>query len=367
MSGAPASWWPTSRPRARRRPRYDGVSSAWGRRWPAFFSALTTPRPRSRLSHAARPRIGSSERARRRRGSPPTRSDAFRSWTLRPTGSGPSGSESSRMPSNSRTSCSRWPTRRRSASRRPTIPRQRRRARATRWPSGLARATSRWRIRSRAPRRRHPARKPTRTSTRRMPSRTRAMGWWRMTPTRLGSCRPLRRPARATRADRHLASMRLIDVRHLGRPRVVGCWLVDDVLIDPGPTSCLDTLLAGLEGVVPRSVLLTHIHLDHAGATGSLVERWPELAVYVHERGAPHLIDPSRLLKSARRLYGEDMDELWGEAVPVPEGNIRVLSGGERLLGGAFEVAYTPGHASHHVSYRWGATAFVGDTGGVDR
>ncbi|HLY49692.1 MAG TPA: MBL fold metallo-hydrolase [Solirubrobacteraceae bacterium] len=159
--------------------------------------------------------------------------------------------------------------------------------------------------------------------------------------------------------------MRLIDVRHLGRPRVVGCWLVDDVLIDPGPTSCLDTLLAGLEGVVPRSVLLTHIHLDHAGATGSLVERWPELAVYVHERGAPHLIDPSRLLKSARRLYGEDMDELWGEAVPVPEGNIRVLSGGERLLGGAFEVAYTPGHASHHVSYRWGATAFVGDTGGV--
>jgi glyoxylase-like metal-dependent hydrolase (beta-lactamase superfamily II) len=159
--------------------------------------------------------------------------------------------------------------------------------------------------------------------------------------------------------------MRLIDVRHLGRPRVVGCWVVDDVLIDPGPTSCLHTLLAGLEGVVPRSVLLTHIHLDHAGATGSLVERWPELEVYVHERGAPHLIDPSRLLKSARRLYGEEMDELWGETFPVPERNIRALSGGERLLGGAFEVAYTPGHASHHVSYRRGATAFVGDTGGV--
>jgi glyoxylase-like metal-dependent hydrolase (beta-lactamase superfamily II) len=112
-------------------------------------------------------------------------------------------------------------------------------------------------------------------------------------------------------------------------------------------------------------LLLTHIHLDHAGATGSLVERWPDLEVYVHEIGAPHMIDPSRLLKSAHRLYGEDMDRLWGEMLPVPESNITTLQGGERLLGGEFEVAYTPGHASHHVSYLRERVAFVGDTGGV--
>jgi glyoxylase-like metal-dependent hydrolase (beta-lactamase superfamily II) len=159
--------------------------------------------------------------------------------------------------------------------------------------------------------------------------------------------------------------MRLIDACHLGRPRVIGCWAVGDVLIDPGPTSCLDSLLEGLNGERPRALLLTHIHLDHAGASGSLVERWPELEVYVHERGAPHLIDPSRLLESARRLYGENMDPWWGEMLPVPERNLHVLSGGETLLGGAFEVAYTPGHASHHVSYLHEGTAFVGDVGGV--
>lgn len=159
--------------------------------------------------------------------------------------------------------------------------------------------------------------------------------------------------------------MRLIDVQHLGRERVIGCWQVGDVLVDPGPASCLPTLLKALGDERPRALLLTHIHLDHAGATGSLVERWPDLEVYVHERGAPHMIDPSRLLESARRLYGEDMDQLWGETVPVPERNVTVLHGGETLLGGAFEVAYTPGHASHHVSYLHERTAFVGDVGGV--
>ena len=94
---------------------------------------------------------------------------------------------------------------------------------------------------------------------------------------------------------------------------------------------------------------LTHIHLDHAGAAGTLVERWPDLEVWVHELGAPHLVDPTRLLASATRLYGEDMDRLWGKILPVPEANLRVLTGGEALDG--FEVAYTPGHASHHVSY----------------
>jgi glyoxylase-like metal-dependent hydrolase (beta-lactamase superfamily II) len=158
--------------------------------------------------------------------------------------------------------------------------------------------------------------------------------------------------------------MRLIDVLHLGRERVIGCWQVGDVLVDPGPGSCIPTLLAALGDERPRALLLTHIHLDHAGASGSLVKRWPDLEVYVHERGARHLSEPSRLLESARRLYGEDMDRLWGEFLPVPEANLRVLQGGETLEGG-FEVAYTPGHASHHVSYLHEGTAFVGDVGGV--
>jgi glyoxylase-like metal-dependent hydrolase (beta-lactamase superfamily II) len=165
--------------------------------------------------------------------------------------------------------------------------------------------------------------------------------------------------------------MRLIDLRHLGRERVIGCWQVGDVLVDPGPSSCLPTLLDSLraqEEYRPRALLLTHIHLDHAGASGSLVRRWPDLEVYVHERGASHMADPSRLLDSATRLYGDDMDRRWGEFVPVPSSQLRALNGGETLsFGGSerFEVAYTPGHASHHVSYLCDGTAFVGDVGGV--
>jgi glyoxylase-like metal-dependent hydrolase (beta-lactamase superfamily II) len=159
--------------------------------------------------------------------------------------------------------------------------------------------------------------------------------------------------------------MRVIDLMHLGRERVIGCWQVDDVLVDPGPESCLPTLLQALGDERPRALLLTHIHLDHAGASGALVKRWPDLEVYVHERGAPHLIAPARLMESARRLYGDDMDRLWGDMTPVPEASITVLKGGERVLDGAFEVAYTPGHASHHVSYLHNGTAFVGDVGGV--
>jgi glyoxylase-like metal-dependent hydrolase (beta-lactamase superfamily II) len=155
---------------------------------------------------------------------------------------------------------------------------------------------------------------------------------------------------------------------HMGNARVIGCWVVDDVLIDPGPSSCIETLLAGLgDGFTPRALLLTHIHLDHAGASGTLMRRWPELEVYVHERGAPHMIDPSRLIASATQLYKERMGVLWGEFVPVPEERLRVLKGGERLFGDRFEVAYTPGHAKHHVSYLDHAdgTAYVGDVGGV--
>jgi glyoxylase-like metal-dependent hydrolase (beta-lactamase superfamily II) len=157
----------------------------------------------------------------------------------------------------------------------------------------------------------------------------------------------------------------VIDLMHLGRPRVIGTWQVGDVLIDPGPTSCLPTLLDALGDQRPAALLLTHIHFDHAGVSGSLVERWPDLRVYVHERGARHMVDPTRLYNSARRLYGEDMERLWGEMLPVPEENLEVLTGGETIRDGAYRVEYTPGHASHHVSYLHDGTAFVGDVGGV--
>ena len=162
--------------------------------------------------------------------------------------------------------------------------------------------------------------------------------------------------------------MRVIDVRHKGREKVIGCWEVDGVLIDPGPSITADTLLSALDGAQPRALLLTHIHFDHAGATGTLVERWPDIPVYVHERGAPHMVNPEKLVASAGRLYGGEsgLRELWGELVPVPEGNLRVLRGGETVEG-AFRVEYTPGHASHHVAYFHAPsrTAFVGDVGGA--
>ncbi|MGI8778850.1 MAG: MBL fold metallo-hydrolase [Solirubrobacteraceae bacterium] len=162
--------------------------------------------------------------------------------------------------------------------------------------------------------------------------------------------------------------MRAIDVRHLGNERVIGCWEVGGVLIDPGPQSTEATLLEALDGETPRAVLLSHIHFDHAGVAGALVRRWPELPVYVHERGAPHLALPERLVASAARLYGgeEELARLWGEVVPVPEANLNVLSGGETVLGD-YRVEYTPGHASHHVSYLHEptGTAFVGDVAGV--
>lgn len=158
--------------------------------------------------------------------------------------------------------------------------------------------------------------------------------------------------------------MRQIDLKHLGRPKVIASWQVDDVLIDPGPESCLPTLLEAIGDEQPRALLLTHIHLDHAAATGAIVRRWPDLQVYVHERGAPHLVDPSKLLASAERLYGEELERLWGKILPVPEQNVHALSGGETVLG--MRVGYTPGHASHHVSFfhEDSGTAFTGDATG---
>jgi glyoxylase-like metal-dependent hydrolase (beta-lactamase superfamily II) len=145
-------------------------------------------------------------------------------------------------------------------------------------------------------------------------------------------------------------------------------------LVDPGPTSCLETLELGLNGYGIRiadvtDVVLTHIHLDHAGVTGTLVRRNPNVRVWTHERGTPHLVDPGKLLASATRLYGAEMDRLWGEVAPVPAGNVTSLAGGERIQAGGrtFHVAYTPGHASHHVSFfdAESGIAFVGDTAGM--
>ena len=145
-------------------------------------------------------------------------------------------------------------------------------------------------------------------------------------------------------------------------------------IIDPGPSSTLPALRAELEqaGIAladVRDILLTHIHLDHAGCTGTLVRENPALRVHVHEKGAPHMIDPSKLMASATRLWGHEMDRLWGDMRPVPAENLAVLRGGERIAvsGRGLDVAYTPGHASHHVSYFSADTgiAFVGDTAGV--
>jgi glyoxylase-like metal-dependent hydrolase (beta-lactamase superfamily II) len=169
-----------------------------------------------------------------------------------------------------------------------------------------------------------------------------------------------------------------IDLEFLGRSNVIATGIVHGpggvAIVDPGPTTCLGTLESGLQahGVRwddVRQILLTHIHLDHAGATGTIVRAHPHIRVFVHERGAKHMVDPSRLLESATRLYGADMDRLWGEFAAVPPTSITSLSGGETIDAGgrAFEVAYTPGHASHHVSYfdPSSGLAFVGDVAGV--
>jgi glyoxylase-like metal-dependent hydrolase (beta-lactamase superfamily II) len=171
-----------------------------------------------------------------------------------------------------------------------------------------------------------------------------------------------------------------IDLNFLGRPAIIATAILHGTagvaLVDPGPGSTLATLeqeLAkkGIGFADVRQLLITHIHLDHAGSTGAIVERYPHIDVFVHERGAPHMIDPSKLLSSAGRLYGQDMDRLWGEVRPVDEARIRVLKGGETLSVGGREVKveYTPGHASHHVSYfdRGSLMAFVGDTAGIRR
>lgn len=176
------------------------------------------------------------------------------------------------------------------------------------------------------------------------------------------------------------AGLDYVDLHFRGRPQIIATAILHGpagvALVDPGPGTTLDTLTSALEtkgvrfGDV-RQLLITHIHLDHAGATGSIVEKHPHIEVLVHARGARHMIDPAKLLASASRLYGQDMDRLWGDVKPVDAARIRVLEGGETIAvaGREVKVEYTPGHASHHVSYFDTASrvAFVGDTAGIRR
>ena len=168
-----------------------------------------------------------------------------------------------------------------------------------------------------------------------------------------------------------MANPEPIDLRHAGNTGVIASYLLDTgdgpALFDCGPATTVDALKAGLAarglelGDV-RHLLLSHIHLDHAGATGTLVREHPGLQVHVSEVGAPHLIEPERLEQSARRLYGDAFDVLWGELLPVPRENVHVV--GARVVG--LDCFPTPGHASHHVCYLDAdGTLYAGDAAGV--
>ncbi len=167
-----------------------------------------------------------------------------------------------------------------------------------------------------------------------------------------------------------MPSLRLLDLHFGGEPKAIGVYLVetDDGpgLFDCGPATTLPALeraLAehGLELRDVRHLLLSHIHLDHAGAAGTIMRRHPELTVWVSPVGAPHLVAPERLERSARRLYGDLFDPLWGELLPVPEQNVRLAEG--EVLG--WDAFPTTGHASHHVSYLRDGTLLAGDACGV--
>lgn len=170
----------------------------------------------------------------------------------------------------------------------------------------------------------------------------------------------------------------IIDLRFEGHASIIGVCVLEledgVALVDPGPEARLGELVEGLARIGRtledvRAVLLTHIHLDHATAAGAIAARSPGARVYVHGIGAPHMADPTRLLASAERIYGDRMATLWGRFVPVPAEQLQVVDDDDVLdLGGrSFEVAYLPGHASHHVAYHEAATgtAWVGDVGGI--
>jgi len=164
-----------------------------------------------------------------------------------------------------------------------------------------------------------------------------------------------------------VSGLEAIDLQHLGREHSICCYRQGDVIIDPGPQVSSQRVIDALGGEAPRAILLTHIHLDHAAATGSLIELWPETEVWVHERGAPHVIDPERLIASATRIYGDEMERLWGTILPVPAERVRVLTGTEEI--GDWKLLYTPGHSDNHIAYlhQPSGTLFSGDVAGVRR
>jgi len=162
----------------------------------------------------------------------------------------------------------------------------------------------------------------------------------------------------------------VLDLHHRGNERAIAAYLLETsdgpALFDCGPATTLDTLRAELAargvGIADlRHLLLSHIHLDHAGAAGHLVAENPGLTVHVSEVGAPHLVDPSRLERSARRLYLDEFDTLWGSLVPIPEARVAIT--GERVL--EFDCFPSPGHASHHVCYVRDGVLYAGDAAGV--
>jgi glyoxylase-like metal-dependent hydrolase (beta-lactamase superfamily II) len=170
----------------------------------------------------------------------------------------------------------------------------------------------------------------------------------------------------------------VLDTLHLGESQVVASYLIEGTaglaLVDVGPASTAQTLLAGIRaaGHDPAEVsriVLTHIHLDHAGATGTLLPHMPRARVYVHPLGAPHLVDPTKLITSAARIYGADMERWWGKVLPVPAERIETLADGARISAGSrlLMALHTPGHAVHHIAYydERGRALFPGDVAGV--
>mgnify|MGYP003653892825 CR=1 FL=1 len=166
-----------------------------------------------------------------------------------------------------------------------------------------------------------------------------------------------------------------IDLEHLDLPGAICCYLVDGpepTIIDPGPTTTLDHLVDrlaehGVEAGDLRHVLLTHIHLDHAGSTGYLLDRFPGARVYVHEDGASHMVDPERLVASTRRTFGDNHDRLWGDVKPVDADRMSVWRAGETLRHAGLRPISTPGHISHHLAYldESDGTLFSGDSMGI--
>lgn len=174
-----------------------------------------------------------------------------------------------------------------------------------------------------------------------------------------------------------LGGLYLLDTHHQGKTGIIGSYLIPHVsgeqfvLIECGSGSTLGALeqaisQAGFDPAALSDVLVTHIHLDHAGAAGALATRF-DANVYVHEQGAPHLVDPNRLWSSASRIYGDAMQRLWGEILPVPENQLKSVTDGDSIqVGGhTLQVIHSPGHAGSHVVYQLDSDVFTGDAAAI--